>query len=112
MEVEPMGDALSSLEDQYIFLTNHLDQYLKACTTETQKDSIKSNYVDSRRNYWSCISKIFHNDDPKVVAAVKQVKTAQQSLQDSLAQLNDIAAVLNTVASAVKIGGELAALAG
>lgn len=107
-----MGDALSSLENQYIFLTNHLDEYLAACKTDAERDPIKSNYVDSRRNYWNCINQIFYDDDPKVVAAVQRMKTAQKNLQDSLAHLNDITSVLNVVASAVKVGGELAALAG
>ena len=112
MEVKPVGDALSSLEDQYIFLTNHLDDYLTACKTDAERDSVTSNYVKSRRNYWNCINKIFHDDDPRVGAVVEQMGAAQKSLEGSLAQLDQIATVLNTIASAVKVGGDLAALAG
>ncbi|MGC2108630.1 MAG: hypothetical protein WA655_03885 [Candidatus Korobacteraceae bacterium] len=107
-----MGDALSSLENQYIFLTNHLDEYLAACKTDAQKQVVIDNYVAARQNYWNCINKIFKDNDPQVSAAVKQMSTAQQDLKDSLAKLDQIAAVLNTIATAVKIGGELASLAG
>ena len=93
---------LVSLEDQYIFLTNHLDDYLTACKTDTDRDSVTGNYVNSRRNYWTCINKTFHDDDPKVVAVVTQMGAAQKSLEGSLAQLGQIATVLNTIASAVK----------
>ncbi len=112
MEVEIVGDALSSLEDQYIFLTNNLDTYLGSCTKDSDRDTITSNYVNSRRNYWNCIDKGFHDDDPKVIAAVQQVKTAQQNLEKSLSNLNDIASVIKVITEAVKIGGQLAAMAG
>jgi hypothetical protein len=106
-----MGDALTSLEAQYIFLTNHLDEYLGACKKETDQNSIRSAYVDSRRNYWSCINKIFHDDDPRVAATVREVMTAQQSLEDSLEQLNNVTKIINIVTSAVKVGAQLASLA-
>jgi hypothetical protein len=112
MEVEIVGDALSSLEDQYIFLTNNLDTYLGSCSKSSDRDAITSNYVNSRRNYWNCIDKGFHDDDPKVIAAVQQVKTAQKSLEKSLSNLNDIASVIKVITEAVKIGGQLAAMAG
>ena len=106
-----MGDALGSLEAQYIFFTNHLDEYLGNCKKETDKTSIRAAYVNSRRNYWSCISKIFHDDDPKIMAAVQQMATAQQSLENSLQQLNNITQVISVVTSAVKVGAQLASLA-
>jgi hypothetical protein len=112
-----MGDALASLEAQYIFLTNHLDDYLDACKSDAaskvdaDQDSVRSNYVTSRKNYWGCIKKIFHDDDPEVVAAVEQVKSAQTALEDSLDNLEEVATVLNTIGQAVKVGGELASLA-
>lgn len=106
-----MGDALSSLETQYIFLTNHLNDFQGACQTDAQKQSFITSYVASRKNYWDCIKKIFQNNDPQVAAAVQDMKTAQQGLEDSLKKLNQIASVLNTIDSAVKIGAKLAAMA-
>ncbi len=112
-----MGDALASLEAQYIFLTNHLDEYLDACkgdapgSVDSDQDSVRSNYVTSRQNYWGCIKKIFHDDDPEVMSAVQQVKSAQSALEDSLDSLKEIATVLNTIDQAVKVGGQLAKLA-
>jgi hypothetical protein len=107
-----MGDALDSLEDQYIFLTNHLDDLLGACQTQDQKDAIIAAYVDSRRNYWSCINQTFHDDDPKVAAATKQMGAVQQNLEHALAKLNEISKVIDALTAAVKAGGGLAALVG
>ena len=75
------------------------------------QDKIRAAYVDSRKNYWGSLQKIFHDDDPRVVAAVARVTTAQTSLEDSLHELNDVTKVLNVITTAVKIGGQLAALA-
>ncbi len=107
-----MDDALLSLETQYLFLTSHLNEYENACQTDSQKNSFVNSYVESRRNYWGCINKTFNDEDPKVAAVIAQMGTAQKSLEDSLNKLKEIATVLDTIASAVKIGGKLATLAG
>jgi hypothetical protein len=46
-----MGEALSSLEAQYLLLTRHLAAILAACKTEDQRNQVRSDYVTSRRNY-------------------------------------------------------------
>lgn len=107
-----MGDALQSLEDQYIFMTNHLNDYIGACQSPAQKETVTTNYVDCRRNYWDCVNQTFHNDDPRIVAAVKDMGTAQDTLEDSLKKLNDIASVLNVITKAVQVGAKLASMVG
>ncbi len=107
-----MGEALSSLEAQYLFLTQHLAEFLAACKTDDQRDQIRTQYVTARRNYWDAINKIFHDDDPKVEQAVAKMKDAQTSLEKLTKELANIAKVITGITTAVKIGSELAKLAG
>lgn len=109
---EQMGDALCSLESQYLFLTQHLSDILDACTTDDQRALVRENYVQSRRNYWTAINKIFHDDDPKVEAVVEQMADAEDSLEQSLAHLEQISTVITQITLAVKLGGQLVLLAG
>jgi hypothetical protein len=75
-------------------------------------ESGRSDYVTSRRNYWDTINKIFHDDDPKIAKAVADMKDAQTSLEKLTKNLASIAKVITAITSAVKIGGELAKMAG
>jgi hypothetical protein len=107
-----MGDALSSLEAQYLFLTQNLAAVLDACQTEDQRTIVRANYVEARRNYWDAINQIFHDDDPKIEDAVAQMKDAQDSLQAMTQDLANVAKIITTITTAVKIGTELASMAG
>jgi methyl-accepting chemotaxis protein len=107
-----MGDALQSLEQQYLFLTQHLSDILDACQTDDQRNQVRASYVEARRNYWNAINQIFHNDDPSIEQAVEQMHDAQDSLQRMTQDLANIAQVINAISTAVKIGTELASMAG
>ena len=107
-----MGDALSSLEAQYLFLTQHLAAILGACQTDEQRTIVRTNYVAARRNYWDAINQIFHDDDPQIEQVVSQMKDAQDSLQKMTLDLANIAQVITAITTAVKVGTELASMAG
>lgn len=107
-----MGAARNSLEAQYIFLTQHLAATLAACQTDDQCNQIRTQYVISRRNYWSSINQVFHDDDPAIEQMVGQMKLAQDSLQKMTLDLANVARVINTITTAVKIGTEMASMAG
>jgi hypothetical protein len=107
-----MGDALQSLEAQYLFLTQHLSDILDACQNDDQRTQVRTSYVASRRNYWDAINQVFHDDDPKIEDAVEQMQDAQDSLQRMTQDLANIAQVINGITTAVKIGTELASMAG
>jgi hypothetical protein len=107
-----MGEALHSLEAQYLFLTQHLAAILAACQTDEQRNVVRANYVTARRNYWVAINQIFHDDDPKIEQAVVQMKEAQDSLQKMTKDLASIAKVITAITNAVKVGSELASMAG
>jgi len=105
-----MSAALDSLETQYLFLLQHLNDYEGACANDKQKASFGASFVTARQNYLDSLKKTFQDNDSKVADAVKDMKDAQDDLEDSLKHLNQIATVLNTISTAVKIGGKLAAM--
>ena len=107
-----MGEALRSLEAQYLFLTQHLGDILDACKTDDQRNQVRANYVQARRNYWDTINQIFHDDDPKIEQVVVQMKAAQDSLQKMTQDLANVAKVITAITTAVKVGSELASMAG
>jgi len=107
-----MGNALLALQNQYIFLTQNLSMILAACPTQEQRDAIQSQYVASRRNYFNCINKIFHDDDPAVANLVRKMQSGQTTLTNMMNGLNDIAKVIDDITQVVKIGAQLVSAAG
>ncbi|HEX3437020.1 MAG TPA: hypothetical protein VHT24_09675 [Pseudacidobacterium sp.] len=107
-----MGDSLKALEDQYMLLTQQLSMILAACKTQTQRDAVMTQYVTSRRNYWNSINKIFHDDDPKIAALVRQMSNVQTQIKDCTNHLDKIAQVIDDITDAVTVGTQLAGLAG
>ncbi|MHB1865535.1 MAG: hypothetical protein ACYCPS_05275 [Candidatus Saccharimonadales bacterium] len=107
-----MGNALLALQNQYIFLTQNLSMILAACSRQEQRDAIQSQYVASRRNYFNCINKIFHDDDPAVTNLVSKMQSEQTTLTNMMNGLNDIAKVIDGITQAVKIGAQLVSAAG
>ena len=107
-----MGPSLKSLEDQYMLLSQQLSMNLAACKTQDQRDQIMTQYVASRRNYWSCIQKTFHEDDPQVVTLVQKMQDEQQAIKDCANHLDNIAKVIDTITKAVSVGTALATIVG
>lgn len=103
-----MGPSLQSLECQYMLLTQNLSMILAACASQTQRDQVMTQYVASRRNYWSSIQKIFHDDDPTVVSLVNEMHEEEQKIEDCTKHLNDIAKVIDIITDAVNVGSALA----
>ncbi|HVW79304.1 MAG TPA: hypothetical protein VHB45_16935 [Alloacidobacterium sp.] len=106
-----MGPSLQSLEDQYMLLTANLSKMQDACSTQSERDQLMTQYVTSRRNYWSSIQKVFHDDDPQVEVLVKEMRNEQQAIKDATAHLENIAKVIDIVTDAVSVGTALAAKA-
>src|ERR1700760_2277741 len=103
-----MGPSLQSLEDQYMLLTQHLSTILAACTTQEQRDRVMTQYVTARRNYWNSIQRIFHDDDPQIVAFVQQMNAERKRIEDATKHLNNISRVIDIITEAVNIGVALA----
>jgi hypothetical protein len=106
-----MGDALATLEEQYFFIRDNQFDLLDACQTDEQRNVVLTDLVTARRNYWNSINKMFHDDDPKVAAIVKQTKAAEEQAKAACDSLDDIAKTLSAITKAVQFGTQLASMA-
>jgi hypothetical protein len=103
-----MGDALAAVENIYFTFQDNLNDALAACPDQASRDAVMSKYVAARQNYWQCINKGFHDDDPAVQALVVQAKAACADLETIDAHLGDIARVIDIVTKAVTVGSQIA----
>ena len=106
-----MGDALATLEQQYFFLRDNQFDLLAACKTDDQKNTILSNLVAARRNYWNCINKIFHDDDPRIVDGRRTDEGGTVVAGGHGRAADNVTKVLTAVTKAVSMGTQLAAMA-
>jgi hypothetical protein len=104
-----MQSPLQELESTYFTLQSQIDMLSQACQTQEQRDSLSAEYVKARQNYWACINKAFHDDDPQVVSLTSQIDAANQELSTSVQQMGDITKTLTDITNVVTIGAQLAA---
>jgi hypothetical protein len=102
-----MSEALDTLQANYFTLTENLDDYLDRCKTDDQRNALKAEYQQARLDFYTARNKAFAANDPDIIKAVADLKTAQDSLQKLTQQLADIAKVITAVTTAVKLGTEL-----
>jgi small-conductance mechanosensitive channel len=81
-----------------------------ACQTQAQRDTLQTQYVQARQNYWACVNKAFHDDDPQVVALTTQLDTFNKQLTTAVQQMGDISNLLNQITEAVSTAASLAKL--
>ena len=103
-----MGGALGAVENLYFSLQAKLADMLEVAKTDADKEIIQSQYVLSRQNYWQCINKTFHEDDPALQALVAQGNAVANEVKHIDKQLTDITTVIAVVKQAVSIGTQIA----
>ena len=106
-----MGEALSAVEALYFGLQQKIGMLSLASRSQGQRDAFMSQYVAARTAYWSCVNKMFHDDDPQVIALTTQLKAATDEVTKSEKELGDISKVIDDVTEAVTIASKLATLA-
>ena len=107
-----MSDALDALKDNYFYLTDNLDDLLDRCQTAAQKQQLKADYQQATLSFYQARNKVFQANDANITQAITQLKAAQTSLQKMTQELADVAGILNAISTAVRIGTELASMAG
>ena len=103
-----MSDALSNVEAIYFTIQTNLDMMLAACPSQIERDQIMTQYVAARQNYFQCINKAFHDDEPALEALVVQAKSCITALTRINDHLGDITKVVNDLTQTVTIGAEIA----
>jgi len=104
-----MQEALAQLEATYLTLQQQINMLGVACQSQDQRDSLSTQYVQARQNYWACVNKAFHDDDPQVVNLTNALTAANQQLTRAAKEMGDIAAALNNITKVVTLGSQLAA---
>jgi hypothetical protein len=103
-----MQDPLQQLETTYFTLQSQINPLSRACQTQEQRDALSGQYVIARQNYWACVNKAFHDDDPQVVSLTGQIGTANQELSKAVQQIGDIAKTITDITNVVTLGEQLA----
>ena len=103
-----MSDALSAVQALYFTMQANLNVMLAACPTQVERDQVMTQYVAARQNYWACINKSFHDDDPALQALVDQANDVNTTLTNINDELGDITKVINDLTRAVTIGTNIA----
>jgi hypothetical protein len=104
-----MQTPLQELESTYFTLQSQIDMLSQACQTQQQRVTLGAQYVQARQNYWACVNKAFHDDDPQVVSLTNQIDAANKQLSTAVTQMGNIATVLNDITNVVTVGAQLAA---
>ncbi len=104
-----MSPSLEAVESIYINAQLSLNDMLAACPSQTEHDQIMTEYVCARQNYFACINKTFHDDDPVLVTLVTQARASAKELEHIDKQLGDIAKVIAIMTTAVKYGSQIVA---
>jgi hypothetical protein len=104
-----MSDALDAVEGIYFNAQTNLAPILAGCQTQDQRDQVMTQYVATRQNYWTCINKSFHDDDPALQALVTQANTVAGQLSSIANGLGDITKVIGYLTQGVALGAKIAA---
>ena len=104
-----MQSALQELETTYFTLQAQIGMLTAACTTEKQRSDLITKFVAARSNYWNCVNKAFHDDDPQVASLTTQLETANTQLNKLVQQMGNISKVIDGITQAVTVGASLAA---
>ncbi|HEY1903878.1 MAG TPA: hypothetical protein VGG56_15705 [Terracidiphilus sp.] len=104
-----MQEALAQLESTYLTMQPQIGLMLNACPSQGDRDTITTKFVAARQNYWSCVNKAFHDDDPQVISLTTDLTTANTALKTAVTQLDDIKKTIDAITQAVTVGASLAA---
>ena len=104
-----MQSPLQELETTYFRLQTQINMIGLACQTQQERDALTTQYVRSRQNYWACVNKAFHDDDPQVISLTNQIEQANRKISNLDQEMGDIAKVITDITNVVTIGTQLAA---
>ena len=102
-----MQSPLQELETTYFTLQSQINTLGPACQTQEQRDTLSTQYVKARQNYWACVNQVFHDDDPQVLSLTNQIDAANQQLSNAVQQMGDITNRINDITNVVTLGSQL-----
>ena len=103
--------SLAALQEQYFYLDRNFNRLFMATKTDEDRDTLRTDYVQARDNYWKARAQRFNDDDPMVEDLQQKVAAAQKEIERAGERLDDVAALLDTITAAVSLGSRLLSLA-
>lgn len=103
--------SLAALQEQYFYLDRNFNRLFMATKTEEERDTLRTDYVQARDNYWKARAQRFNDDDPMVDDLQQKVTAAQRDIERAGERLDDVASLLDTITTAVNLGSRLVSLA-
>jgi len=108
--MEQVTGGFEAIRDHYFSVDVNFNRLFDACVNDSQKDQLRTDYVNSRDAFWEARDRLFTNDDPLVSDLVKKLAAATDQLTTNLGDLEDIARLLGVVDAGTSFASRLIAL--
>jgi hypothetical protein len=105
-----MADAFQLIEDAWFQIRDNFDDLLQAAPTAEARKSVLADRDGARDAYYHALGKAFDEQDHFVQKTKAELAGVTQDLKAALSDLQDLAAALSLVSSAVKLMAALAAM--
>ena len=106
-----MNPLLLKIQTVYLLLEGHFQVLYQACQTDAQRTQLQTLYVAARDAFWKAQNEQLIDDNATVQSISAELDQANNQIQQSLAGLHNIVAVLGLIANGVKLAAALATLA-
>jgi hypothetical protein len=107
--MEPI--ALEKLQDLYFTLDRNFNRLFAACSTDAEKDQLRTDYVNARDAFWEARTRIFNESDPIIKRTSSELTDTKNKIDADLSSLQLTADTLKLVTAAVKLASSLIAFA-
>ena len=107
-----MADAASfeAIQTLYFTLDLNFNNLFAACQNDQQQNQLRRDYVNARDAFWEARNRSFMDDDPLVAGIAGDLRTAKQTIDADLMNLQNIVQTLKMVDTAVNLASRLIAL--
>lgn len=102
-----MQTIVTELYEQFKTIEKNFFGLMAETSTEPQRDSVRHIYSDAWTNYNAAIVRQFNSNDARVKQAVEDLDANTTKIENALANLQNIAATINTIDQLVKVATEI-----
>lgn len=105
------ADIVTAIKETYDQIDDNFDALYAKCTTNDQKQQLKSLLASARDAFFAATAKSLTDNNPTVDALTKELQDTNSDLDKQLSDIKDIVAALNLCTEALKLAASLATLA-
>jgi hypothetical protein len=107
--MEPI--ALEKLQDLYFTLDRSFNRLFAACSTDAEKDQLRTDYVNARDAFWEARTRVFNESDLTIKQTSSELTDTKNKIDADLSSLQLTANTLKLVTAAVRLASSLIAIA-